>query len=469
MRSRELTPSCTAGTAGGVSDGDAGRCCARLRTMEPADEPTAAPAAATEDSPPPPQTPPSATTYVGPEYVGPAGVDSIAALRHGGRKSLCASLGPDTAYQPPPERRADFALVLWDVSTYNSSKARRFIKSMWLFGGSSFANVEVALQQLVQGLQAAGFEAERQDDHSVTPGSPSREASASELLLLLTSTHAKLRRAHYTEQLDAWIVQRGVGEFAPAADDAEQAELEFKEIGDRIRTVLSAADGALSLYGVPGREEDAVAKTIQVFRSKGSPATNNPDDIALLQELSRKDAELHLAYAADLRARGEGARARTQWESGCIRLEAYRRDGVERLQQEAALRAKESALGPGAVLKAESVTTPQAKFTNSDFNARLLGLDPKSPYVTQRPNQNYFWYSTGEAQVERRDPGIQLATVDESLSCDAFRESAWVDANRPEWPPALRTKLAAYAAAEPRVDFVMPPKGSPPSKGELVF
>ena len=73
------------------------------------------------------------------------------------------------------------------------------------------------------------------------------------------------------------------------------------------------------------------------------------------------------------------------------------------------------------------------------------------------------------AQVERRDPGIQRATVDESLSCDAFRESAWVDANRPEWPPALRTKLAAYAAAEPRVDFVMPPKGSPPSKGELVF
>ena len=66
---------------------------------------------------------------------------------------------------------------------------------------------------------------------------------------------------------------------------AEQAELEFKEIGDRIRTVLSAADGALSLYGVPGREEDAVAKTIQVFRSKGSPATNNPDDIALLQEI----------------------------------------------------------------------------------------------------------------------------------------------------------------------------------------
>ena len=187
--------------------------------MEPADEPTAAPAAATEDSPPPPQTPPSATTYVGPEYVGPAGVDSIAALRHGARKSLCASLGPDTAYQPPPERRADFALVLWDVSTYNSSKARRFIKSMWLFGGSSFANVEVALQQLVQGLQAAGFEAERQDDHSVTPGSPSREASASELLLLLTSTHAKLRRAHYTEQLDAWIVQRGVGEFAPADAD----------------------------------------------------------------------------------------------------------------------------------------------------------------------------------------------------------------------------------------------------------
>ena len=42
-----------------------------------------------------------------------------------------------------------------------------------------------------------------------------------------------------------------------------------------------------------------------VFANKGVPATNNPDDIGLLQALSRKDAELHLAYAGHLFAGGK--------------------------------------------------------------------------------------------------------------------------------------------------------------------
>lgn len=71
---------------------------------------------------------------------------------------------------------------------------------------------------------------------------------------------------------------------------------------------------------------------VQVFKEKGSPMSNNPDDIPLLQELSRTDAELHLAYAADLFSQGQKTRAAQQWESGCIRLEAYVRDGIARLE-----------------------------------------------------------------------------------------------------------------------------------------
>ena len=37
-----------------------------------------------------------------------------------------------------------------------------------------------------------------------------------------------------------------------------------------------------------------------VFRSKGLPASNNPDDIPRLQELSRRDAQLHLAYISPI-------------------------------------------------------------------------------------------------------------------------------------------------------------------------
>ena len=121
------------------------------------------------------------------------------------------------------------------------------------------------------------------------------------------------------------------------------------------------------------------------------PASNNPDDIPLLQELSRKDAELHLAYAAHLYDGGKGdrAKAETQWESGCIRIEAYVTDGLERQQQEEALLAEEQRIAQGIALKAASVASNPM---NNEFQARLNGLDPQSPYVTQRPQRSYFWY-----------------------------------------------------------------------------
>merc|ERR1740130_762007 len=38
-------------------------------------------------------------------------------------------------------------------------------------------------------------------------------------------------------------------EWAGAVEDAELAQIEFKQLGDKIRALVSAADGALALYG----------------------------------------------------------------------------------------------------------------------------------------------------------------------------------------------------------------------------
>ena len=257
-----------------------------------------------------------------------------------------------------------------------------------------------------------------------------------------------------------------LGSFTGAADDATRAEADFKAIGDRIRRLLSAADSALALYGA-GDVPEAVEKMRFTFKNKGVPASNNPDDIPLLQELSRKDAELHLAYAAHLYgAADRRADAETQWESGCIRLEAYVRDGVERREQEAALIEEEQRQAQGKALRAPSVATNP---WNTDFTAILNGLDPQSPYVTQRPQRSYFWYKVGEGQIERRDAGNALAEIDEGLSCGKFRNPEWVSSNRPEWPPTLVANLNKYVADVPQRPIVMPQKGGPPSKGEVVF
>ena len=147
-----------------------------------------------------------------------------------------------------------------------------------------------------------------------------------------------------------------------------------------------------------------------MFREKGLPSSNNPDDVPRLQELARTDAELHLAYAADLLARptppsadtaagGAGrsskeqrARAEVQWESGCIRLEAFVTDAEARVSEEAALRAQEAdvaiAAGKevGSTMRASSVAS---SVFNTPALARLNGMDPESPFVTQRPQSAY--------------------------------------------------------------------------------
>ena len=62
---------------------------------------------------------------------------------------------------------------------------------------------------------------------------------------------------------------------------------------------LTPPPGALALYGA-GDLPEAMSQMELVFRSKGLPASNNPDDIPRLQELSRRDAQLHLAQISPL-------------------------------------------------------------------------------------------------------------------------------------------------------------------------
>ena len=261
-----------------------------------------------------------------------------------------------------------------------------------------------------------------------------------------------------------------LGDYAGASDDALRAETDFKLIGEKVRRILAAADAALALYG-NGEVEPAIEKMRYVFKNKGVPASNNPDDIGLLQELSRKDAELHLAYAGHLfDAEQKRPEAERQWESGCVRLEAYVQDGLERQREEEALLQKERQLaeaqGKSETLRASSVALNPF---NSDTVARLNGLDPQSPYVTQRPQRSYFWYKVGEGEIERRDAGIAFADVDATLSCAKFRSNDWLRENRPDWPEPLVARVGKYAANVPQGAIVMPPKGSPPTRGELDF
>ena len=145
-------------------------------------------------------------------------------------------------------------------------------------------------------------------------------------------------------------------------------------------------------------------------------------------------------------------------------------DGAERQREEESLQAKEAQLsdeqGRMERLRASSVA---GSLWNSDLNARLNGMDPKSPYVTQRPQQSYFWYKLSEGEVERRDAGVPLAKIDAGLSCARFRDPTWVRQNRPEWPPNLVQQLDKFTAAVPQAPIIMPPKGGPPSPGEVIF
>lgn len=160
-----------------------------------------------------------------------------------------------------------------------------------------------------------------------------------------------------------------------------------------------------------------------------------------------------------------------------MRLETYVVDGQQRYEEEQRLlereQAQADATGRVEVLRSGAASGSAWGEAADDFRARLNGLDPRSPFVTQRPAQQYFWYKTSEGAIERRDAGNPLRSRDADvaigLSCEAFRDAEWVGRYRPEWPSSLVALLQQYAKDVELPRFPLPPKGSPPTRGELEF
>ena len=119
------------------------------------------------------------------------------------------------------------------------------------------------------------------------------------------------------------------GDFAAAAAAFGSAEKTHDRVGDAIRARNAGADRALALLGAG--DAAGSTETRRIFAQKSNPRTNNPDAIPLLQELSRKDAELHLALGAKLAAKGDAKDATALWETGCVRLRTYVDDATARI------------------------------------------------------------------------------------------------------------------------------------------
>merc|ERR1719460_1112708 len=165
------------------------------------------------------------------------------------------------------------------------------------------------------------------------------------------------------------------GDYAGAAAAFGDAEKAHDRVGDAIRARNAGADRALALLGAG--DAAGSTETRRIFAQKSNPRTNNPDDIPLLQELSRKDAELHLALGAKLAAKGDGKDANALWETGCVRLRTYVDDATARIVADDA---KTDGLSKDPAAAARGLA------------AFSVGLDPKNPYVTQQTNTRYLWY-----------------------------------------------------------------------------
>lgn len=247
----------------------------------------------------------------------------------------------------------------------------------------------------------------------------------------------RLRRAKASSALE---------DYAAAADDLADAEAQLTLIGDRIRAVLARAERALVLYGA-GREAESLKTIERVFAEYTKPSSNNPDDLPLLEELSRREAELHLALAAHLgggaadgatSAGADPRRAADEWAVGCLRLRVY--DEQLRARQ---LDEDRRRLSPTQL--------ERAKWSL----AGLTGLAPDSPFVTGLPGEGYWWYRDARSEgAERRSPTDvrgpgERGKGGNGLGCAAYDGEAGAQYARAErgWPPRLVAALRRYRSS----------------------
>jgi tetratricopeptide (TPR) repeat protein len=286
-------------------------------------------------------------------------------------------------------------------------------------------NEEEALQVLqlrANALEQQSDWARAERDLSVLIG------SEAQLSIGGPNPYLRVRRAAAAQQLGRWKA---------AAADLAEAETQLTVIGDRIRAVLAASNLALALYGA-GEVPAALQCIERVFAGYTKPSSNNPDDLPLLEELSRREAELHLALASHYGGSPQPpqpqalARADAEWRVGCLRLSVYEDSLSARRLEEARRRISPSPLE----LAQRSL-------------ARLSGLAPDSPYVTMLPGEGYWWYQElGAPGGTRRFSPVNVRAPAERTptSCAAFDDGGAYAATERDWPPLLVERLRTYRA-----------------------
>lgn len=218
--------------------------------------------------------------------------------------------------------------------------------------------------------------------------------------------------------------------YDSAATDFRVASETFSEVGDNIRAVLALTDLCLALYGA-GKLREALDVVDEVCRSYTRPGSNNPDDLPLLEDLSRREAELHLVLASHYGGapRPDLATAAREWDIGCLRLRVYQEQLEKRLLDEDRRRLRPSA---GELAKG--------------LAARVTGVAP--PFANGLPGQGYWWYSRiGEENLRRRRSPMNLRPRKDATAlvkgCSAFEDPDWVSQQR-HWPPNLVSRLRTY-------------------------
>lgn len=226
-----------------------------------------------------------------------------------------------------------------------------------------------------------------------------------------------------------------IADWTGAAQDYLTAEKGFKLIGDKLRRTLSAADASIAMYG-SGDATAGLRKMEEVGKqARYDVASNDPENIPRLQELARKEAELHLVRAGAAWKEGKTAEAAGYWARGCIRLEGYAMDVVNRN----AMRANKE---DDAARRA--MTGPNSQDKAEDALAGLLGMQPDSNYVKDRESDKPLWNQFVPGKATSFDPKAAVpGRLDEFVGCRPFYDPDWVQKNR-AWPPEVQEGVKIF-------------------------
>lgn len=227
------------------------------------------------------------------------------------------------------------------------------------------------------------------------------------------------------------------GDWSGAADDYLTAETRFKLIGDKIRRTLAAADASIAMMG-SGKQEMALEKMAQVGKqARFDVASNDPENVPRLQEIARKEAELHLVRAGVAWQEGKSEMAAANWARGCVRLEGYVMDAANR----EALR-----MNKQDEAERRALTGPNSKDKAEEMLAALMGMESDSNYVIDRESDKPLWNQFVPGKATSFDPKEALPErLEDFVACRPFYDAAWVQKNR-LWPPPVQEGVRKFVS-----------------------